>query len=153
MKNFTFFVVSALLAGTGMLALLSRRRSRPVPEQPSAEEAGHSFAEPPVRTHDEAFLGKMHDLIEEHLSEEEFNVTSLAAMMGLSRSSLFSKVKTLTGRSPQEILSDIRLSRARALLLTHEFNISEVAYKVGFSTLNGLSRAFKNKYGVPPSTL
>lgn len=95
----------------------------------------------------------MHDLIEEHLSEEEFNVTSLAAMMGLSRSSLFSKVKTLTGRSPQEILSDIRLTRARALLLTHEFNISEVAYKVGFSTLNGLSRAFKNKYGVPPSTL
>ena len=153
MKNFTFFVVSALLAGTGMLALLSRRRSRPAPEQPPAEEAGYLFAEPPVRTHDEAFLGKMHDLIEEHLSEEEFNVTSLAAMMGLSRSSLFSKVKTLTGRSPQEILSDIRLSRARALLLTHEFNISEVAYKVGFSTLNGLSRAFKNKYGVPPSTL
>ena len=153
MKNFTYFAVSALLAGTGMLALLSLRRSRPAPMQPSVEEAGHPFAEPPVRTHDEAFLGKMHDLIEEHLSEEEFNVTSLAAMMGLSRSSLFSKVKTLTGRSPQEILSDIRLTRARALLLTHEFNISEVAYKVGFSTLNGLSRAFKNKYGMPPSAL
>lgn len=153
MKNFTLFAVSAILAGSGMVAFLSRRRSRPASVQPPVEETGHPLAEPPIRTHDEAFLGKMHDLIEEHLSEEEFNVSSLAAMMGLSRSSLFSKVKALTGLSPQEILSDSRLSRARTLLLTHEFNISEVAYKVGFSTLNGLSRAFKKKYGMPPSAL
>ena len=95
----------------------------------------------------------MYGLIEEHLAEEEFNVSSLAGMMGMSRSGLFSKVKALTGQSPQEFLTGYRLARARELLLTHEYNISEVAYKVGFSTLNGLSRAFKNKYGVPPSAI
>ena len=92
-------------------------------------------------------------MIEEHISEEDFNVSSLAGMMGVSRSGLFSKVKALTGQSPQEFLTGYRLARARELLLTHELNISEVAYKVGFSTLNGLSRAFKNKYGVPPSAI
>ena len=143
------FAVSALLAGAGTLALLSRHQRRPAPAGTTEEPP----ADPPMSAHDKAFLQKMHALIEEHLAEEDFNVSTLAALMGLSRSSLFSKVKALTGRSPQEILSDSRLSRARELLLTHEYNISEVAYKVGFSTLNGLSRAFKNKFGVPPSAL
>lgn len=107
----------------------------------------------PVNNHDKVFLEKIYGLIEEHLSEEDFNVSTLAAMMGMSRSGLFSKVKALTGQSPQEFLINYRLSRARELLKSHEYNISEVAYKVGFSTLNGLSRAFKNKYGVPPSSV
>lgn len=37
------------------------------------------------------------------------------------------------------------------LLKSHKYNVSEVGYKVGFSTLTGFSRAFKNKFGIPPS--
>lgn len=144
------FAVSAVLAGAGTLALLSLRRPRRTTEETPTRDIPSGQ---PLRPNDEAFLQKMNDLINAHLAEETFNVSSLAALMGMSRSSLFSKVKSLTGQSPQDLLSDIRLSRARELLKTHEFNISEIAYKVGFSTLNGLSRAFKNKYGVPPSAL
>ena len=131
----------------------NRQRIQTTLGDKTAEQLGSVLPELPVGSHDKAFLEKLYGLIEEHISEEDFNVSSLAGMMGVSRSGLFSKVKALTGQSPQEFLTGYRLARARELLLTHELNISEVAYKVGFSTLNGLSRAFKNKYGVPPSAI
>ena len=52
---------------------------------------------------------------------------------------------------PQTFLTNYRLNRAMELLKEHVLNIGEVAYKVGFSTHTGFSRAFKNKFGVPPS--
>ena len=131
----------------------NRRRIQKALGEKTADQIDAVLQDLPVGTHDKAFIEKLYGLIEEHLAEEEFNVSSLAGMMGMSRSGLFSKVKALTGQSPQEFLTGYRLARARELLLTHEYNISEVAYKVGFSTLNGLSRAFKNKYGVPPSAI
>ena len=131
----------------------NRQRIQKALGDKTADQIGTVLQDLPVGTHDKAFIEKLYGLIEEHLAEEEFNVSSLAGMMGMSRSGLFSKVKALTGQSPQEFLTGYRLARARELLLTHEYNISEVAYKVGFSTLNGLSRAFKNKYGVPPSAI
>ncbi|MBR1488916.1 MAG: response regulator [Bacteroidales bacterium] len=50
-------------------------------------------------------------------------------------------------------LTNYRLNRAMELLKTGEYNISEVGYKVGFGTLTGFSRSFKNKFGVPPSAI
>ena len=50
-------------------------------------------------------------------------------------------------------LTNYRLNRAMELLRAHELNVSEVAYKVGFGTLTGFSRAFKNKFGIPPSAV
>lgn len=133
--------------------LANRRRIQKLLKEHTAGDLADVLPDLQVNNHDKVFLEKIYGLIEEHLSEEDFNVSTLAAMMGMSRSGLFSKVKDLTGQSPQEFLINYRLSRARELLKTHEYNISEVAYKVGFSTLNGLSRAFKNKYGVPPSSV
>ena len=72
---------------------------------------------------------------------------------GMSRTSLFSKIKALYGVSPQTWITDYRLNKAIELLKTHEFNVSEVSYKVGFSTLTGFSRSFKNKFGFPPSAV
>lgn len=87
------------------------------------------------------------------LSDEQFNVSAIAGELGMSRSSLFSKIKSLTGSSPQKFVADYRLDRAMEQLRTHEWNVSEVAYKVGFATLNGFSRAFKAKFGVSPSKI
>ena len=91
--------------------------------------------------------------MEEHLGEEDFNVTTMALELGMSRTSLFSKLKALLGQSPQSFLLGYRLNRALQLLKEGELNVSEVAYKVGFSTLTGFSRSFKNKFGVPPSSV
>jgi len=103
--------------------------------------------------YDMDFLQKVYSLIEKHLDDENFNVTTIAVEMGVSRTTLFTKIKALLGESPQELLSSYRLGRAMELLKEHSLNVSEVAFKVGFSTLTGFSRAFKNKYGVPPSSV
>lgn len=102
---------------------------------------------------DKAFLERCWKIIEEHLSEEDFNVTMLAMEVGMSRTSVYTKLTALTGQSPQAYLTNYRLNRAMDLLKEHTWNIGEVAYKVGFSTHTGFSRAFKNKFGVPPSSV
>ena len=106
-----------------------------------------------MNPHDRDFIGKLFLLVEEHLSEEDFNVTTLALELGMSRTSLFSKTKSLLGESPQAFLTGFRLNRAMELLKQGDLNVSEVAYKVGFSTLTGFSRSFKNQFGVPPSSI
>ncbi|MBQ8070544.1 MAG: response regulator [Bacteroidales bacterium] len=103
--------------------------------------------------YDRDFLKKVYELVDRHLDEEDFNVTTISMELGVSRTTLFTKLKALIGQSPQEFLSNYRLSRAMEMLKDHSLNVSEVAYKVGFATLTGFSRAFKNKFGVPPSSV
>lgn len=102
---------------------------------------------------DKAFLDKCYRIIDSHIDDEAFGVIGLSMEMGMSRTSIFSKIKALTGQSPQAFLTNYRLNRAMELLKTRDYNISEVAYKVGFATLTGFSRSFKNKFGVPPSSV
>ena len=122
-----------------------------------ADRTSSSPAEDPrpdgLTLQDRAFLDKCYRIIDEHISDEEFGVTALSLEMGMSRTSVFSKIKALVGQSPQAFLTNYRLNRAMELLKTGEYNISEVGYKVGFGTLTGFSRSFKNKFGVPPSAI
>lgn len=98
-----------------------------------------------------AFLAKLYALLDTHLSDEDYNILSLAQEIGISRSSLYSKIKLLTGKSPQLFFSDYRLNRAMDFLRSGEFTVSEVGYKVGFSSLAGFSRSFKKQFGYSPS--
>ena len=102
---------------------------------------------------DKVFMDKCYRIIDSHLDDESFGVIGLSMEMGMSRTSIFSKVKALTGQSPQAFLTNYRLNKAMELLKTRDFNISEVAYKVGFATLTGFSRSFNNKFGIPPSAV
>lgn len=106
---------------------------------------------PDISPQDKAFLERCWKIIDEHISEEDFNVTMLSMEVGMSRTSVYTKLMALTGQSPQAFLTNYRLNRAMELLKEHVLNIGEVAYKVGFSTHTGFSRAFKNKFGIPPS--
>ena len=136
-----------LLASVANLLENRRRMQQELSEKPSAVENMH------MNTHDKLFMEKLYALVEQHLGEEDFNVTTMALELGMSRTSLFSKLKALLGQSPQTFLLGYRLNRAMQLLKEGELNVSEVAYKVGFSTLTGFSRSFKNKFGVPPSSV
>lgn len=136
-----------LLASVANLLENRRRMQKELSEKPSTVE------DLQMNTHDKLFLEKLYALVEEHLGEEDFNVTTMALELGMSRTSLFSKLKALLGQSPQSFLLGYRLNRALQLLKEGDLNVSEVAYKVGFSTLTGFSRSFKNKFGVPPSSV
>ena len=92
-------------------------------------------------------------MVEDNLSDEAFNATVLAERMGVSYTKFYYRVKELLDTTPQDYLISYRLNRAMELLKTHELNVSEVCYRVGFSSLAGFSRSFKNRFGVPPSTI
>ena len=133
--------------------LANRRRMQQALGERTSATTEPIAEETPVSAQDKAFLDKLFRIIDENISDEDFNVTVLSMEMGMSRTSIFSKLKALVGQSPQTFLTNYRLNRAMELLKTRDYNISEVAYKVGFSTLTGFSRSFKNKFGVPPSSV
>lgn len=102
---------------------------------------------------DRAFVQKVRSLLEENLESEKFTVNDLAQEMNMSYSSLYAKMKSLTGGTPQYFMTAHRMRRAEAFLKSGLFSVSEVGYKVGSSSPMTFSREFKKYFGYPPSTL
>jgi DNA-binding response OmpR family regulator/two-component sensor histidine kinase len=104
-----------------------------------------------VNVTDEAFLKKVTLLVETHMGEEAFDFDLLAEKLKMSRSQFARKIKALTNQTIFDFVNAYRMKRAMEFLLSGEFNISETAYKVGFSLPNNFSRAFAKFYGSTPS--
>jgi AraC-like DNA-binding protein len=75
----------------------------------------------------------------------------LASALAVSTRSLQRKLKAITGSGPLELLRTVRLERAAALLERGACNVSEAAYRVGFSDPGTFSRAFRRHFGHAPS--
>lgn len=100
---------------------------------------------------DEQFLKTFLAVVEATLDDPYLTVEQLAQRMHVSYSSLFRKVKALTGMGVTEYIRHVRLLRAADLLITQQgLSISEVAQQVGFSSLSFFSREFKKVMGKPP---
>ena len=112
-----------------------------------------SSKEKGLSTRDKDFLEKTRRITEENLSNEEFNATALAECLGISYTKFYYKMKGLLGITPQDFLLNYRMNRAMELLKDPSNNVSDVCYKVGFSSLSGFSRSFKNKFGVSPKNI
>jgi len=96
------------------------------------------------------FLKKINEIIEENLSDENFGVSELAAAAGMSRSNLLRKVKSLTNVSVSLFIRKVRLKKAMEMLEQASFNVSEVSYRVGFSSTSYFIKCFREEYGFPP---
>ena len=92
-------------------------------------------------------------LILEHLSNEDFGVSELAAAMHMSRSNLLRKCKKQTELSASQFIRKIRLEEAMTLLKDSDLTISEVSYQVGFGNTSYFIKCFKEQYGVTPGDL
>lgn len=104
-----------------------------------------------VRSPDEEFMEKLVELMNENISESEFNVNAMCQAMHLSHMHFIRKVKQLTGKKPISLLKSFRMKKAKDLLAQRTCTISEVAYKVGFDLPNSFSRSFKKEFNVSPS--
>jgi signal transduction histidine kinase/ligand-binding sensor domain-containing protein/DNA-binding response OmpR family regulator len=109
------------------------------------------LSEPDVISLDEQFLRKALELIETNISNTDYTVEELSRDMGLSRTLLYKKVLTLTGKPPLEFIRSLRLKRAARLLGKSQLNVSEVAFRVGFNDPKYFRKHFKNEYGMLPS--
>jgi DNA-binding response OmpR family regulator len=102
-----------------------------------------------VSSKDEEFLQKLIEYVENNYSEE-FSIETLADKMCVSRTVFYNKVKGLTGHSPVEFVRQLKLKIA-AHLLVQGYNVSEAAFRVGFTDARYFSRQFKALYGYLPS--
>lgn len=100
---------------------------------------------------DKRFIDDCIVLIDECLADENFDVNQMAEKMCMSKSSLYRKIKSLSGLSPIEFIRNIRLKRAYQLLSEGELNVTEVAYRCGFSTPRYFSTCFKAEFGTTPT--
>ena len=100
---------------------------------------------------DEQFLQSSIQIIENRLSDVDFDVNTFAESLHMSKSSLYRKIKTMTGLSPNEFIRNIRLKHACQMLNDQSISISEVAYNVGFSDPKYFTLCFKNEFGTTPS--
>jgi len=108
-----------------------------------------SASEVPLR--EKLFLDRLRDTIELHLAEEEYSVEELSRDMAMSRMQLHRKLKALTNTSAGLYIRTIRLAHGRRLLEEGLYNVSEVAYRVGFNSPTYFSTCFSEQYGFPPS--
>ncbi|WP_321374741.1 FlgO family outer membrane protein [uncultured Draconibacterium sp.] len=98
----------------------------------------------------QAYLNRLTSVVEANLSDESFGVSELAKEMGMSRSQLYVKVKSNTGKSASQFIREIRLNKALELLLQTDLHVSEIAYQVGFSSPTYFNNCFRRYFGYPP---
>ena len=99
---------------------------------------------------DQAFIKKLTDLLEINLENEHFGVQQLAEKVGLSRSQLHRKLKAITGKSSSSFIRHYRLRKAKQLLVDNVATVSEIAYRVGFSSPTYFNTCFRIYFGYPP---
>lgn len=99
---------------------------------------------------DNSFLYNMTELIEAHFSDSNLSVDFLSEQMGISRSSLYNKIKVLTDKTPNELIQLMRLKKAAQLLAERKYRINEICYMVGFNNPSYFSKCFQKQFGMKP---
>ena len=100
---------------------------------------------------DKEFIEKVLNYINDNIGNPDLNVELLAAQLNLSRSQFYRKIKALTNQTANEFLRNIRLQKAKQIIEKGNTNISEVCYKVGFSSPSYFSKCFKSYFGLLPT--
>ena len=97
------------------------------------------------------FRQQVETLVNKHLCDPALSVDMLAELMHIGRTRFYGKVRDIFGMSPNKYITNQRLERAAELLVEGRYNVTEVAYQVGFATPSYFYKCFKQKYGVMPS--
>ena len=104
-----------------------------------------------VLTPEQIFLEKALNCIHEHLDDSSYDRDAFAADMGASSSTLYNKLRTITGMNVNAFIRDVRMKEARRLAEKDpSMRISDLAYKVGFQDPKYFSTCFKKYFGMQP---
>ncbi len=104
----------------------------------------------PMNKLDEEFINKINDLIDKNIDNDKISISDITKQMSNSRSLLHVKMKRILNISIGDNIRKKRLNLARQLM--HDgFNVSETAYRTGFSDPNYFSKVFKREFGITPT--
>jgi signal transduction histidine kinase/DNA-binding response OmpR family regulator len=100
---------------------------------------------------DERFIQKALTIMEQNLDNTDFDIDKFSESIGMSRTNLHRKLKSITGLATNEFIQDFRLRRAAHLIEKKADTIAQIAYRVGFNDQSYFTKCFKKKFGKTPS--
>lgn len=149
-------VLSAL--GLGFLILMRNKKNRLLASKVGSGNVkrppNHAIIQPAevkISPAEVQFLQRAILVVEENLSDPDFNVKQLSNKLFISRPQLYRKIIGITGVTISDFIKEIRLKRAAQLIVQKPGNISEIAYQVGFNDPKYFSKCFKQQFGVSPA--
>lgn len=99
---------------------------------------------------DQLFIDKLSKVVESNLEIRQFGVEDLAREVGMSRSMIYRRLQSISGRSVSQFIRDIRLEKAMELLVHNAGTVTEISYRVGFGSPAYFNTCFHERYGYPP---
>ena len=117
----------------------------------SDAEAKRKLLESSLNKLDKEFLDNVNTLISNHIDEETIDTAFLSDHLNISSSTLYRKMKSLTGLSTNEYVRKQKMILAEKMLLEGKYTISEISYKIGMNTTAYFRKCFKDEFGKTPS--
>lgn len=130
--------------------LLQARRQRKNMDAKNVLSAEFIQAEAPG---ERMFLERFKKVAKSHIGNANLRMDDLGSELSLSKVQMYRKVKALTGKTPAEVLREMRMQKAYSLLKQTDKTISEVAAEVGFAIPGYFSACFKKQFGINPTEL
>ena len=103
-----------------------------------------------VEDMEDLYIQKFKAVVNENISNSNFEMPDLEKALAMSRSQIYRKIKALTDKSPSQLIRSIRLQHGRHLLLNTQLTVSEIAYEVGYTAINNFSDAYLEEFGERP---
>ncbi|WP_162623232.1 hybrid sensor histidine kinase/response regulator [Confluentibacter sediminis] len=100
---------------------------------------------------EKSFLSQLENIILKNLDQEKLDVSMVADDIGMSRSSLFRKIKAVTGLNINQYIRKVKMDKAAELLKTGNYTIAQVSYEVGFNNVKYFRKLFKEQFDNLPS--
>lgn len=128
----------------------NRRRIKDIASETDSATTADAPAQPDLEN---AFYARVLETIGREMSNPDLSVDTLAELAGMGRSQFYRKIKALTNYSPVELLRQLRVKKARELLIATDRSISEIAYEVGFTSPAYFTKCYRELQGETPSAV
>lgn len=128
------------------LAYLNQSK-KVLPIEPETEQPQSSS----IEEENAKFINKVYEVLEEKLNVEKYTIKKLSKDIGMSRTAFYNKMIKITGKPPTNCILEYRMNRAKQLLLTQQYYVTEVAEMVGYCNAKYFGKIFKKHFHVPPS--
>lgn len=143
-----------IIAGAGYINYYNIRERHKAKEELTEameKDAGYKFSSTKVDSYEDRLIKKTNEVIMQHIKDTNLTVKQLCDEVGVGRAVLNRKLRELYGVPAATYIRNVRLKHAAYLLVNNKVNISEVAYRVGFSSHSYFTSKFREYFGKTPS--